>query len=469
MGGTQPAGENAGCLGETIFNNAQVMMIVTDRSGSIRCWNRAAEHVTGYTKEEVTGSAVIWKTIYPEREYRRDVTGRIRKILSRRDYFENFETTIRTKDRGERIISWNAKETEDSGDVQIITVGIDVTERRLAEKQIEESSRFLAILMDTLPVPVFYKDLSGKYLGFNRAFEEYLGKKREDMIGRTAYDLAPKDLADRYTAADREILNNPAPVRYETSVQFSDGSRHDVIFYKAPFYRGDGSVAGLIGTYIDITERKRMEEGLIAANREYHNLLDQIQDVYYRSDPEGTLVQASRSWATLLGYDDIADCLGKNIAAAFYMNPSDRKAFLDAVEKNGSVTGYEILLKKKDGTPVLIATSSHKYYAADGTPIGVEGTFRDITEQRKAERALVAYISEMAMRLKNPVEILRDNLADLAQMARGGTLTFEEIAIALDGQARSVGQVARNVAEFQKAIAEKDETIPEAYRNFLSR
>ena len=149
-------------------------------------------------------------------------------------------------------------------------------------------------------------------------------------------------------------------------------------------------MVGAIESIREITERKRAEEALLSANREYTNLLDQIQDVYYRSDNEGRLVRASRSWATLFGYDDISECIGKSIADDFYVNPSDRKQLLEEIRENGKVTGYQVLLRKKDGTPVLVEASSHLYFDPAGKIIGIEGTFRDITERKRAEEELRA-------------------------------------------------------------------------------
>ena len=77
----------------------------------------------------------------------------------------------------------------------------------------------------------------------------------------------------------------------------------------------------------------------------------------------------------------------------------------------------------------------------------------DITEQRKAEEALIAYMTEMAMRMKQPVEIIRDNLHDVADLIREEKITPEEAAMMLDGQVRNATQVAANMQEFQKAIS----------------
>ena len=97
---------------------------------------------------------------------------------------------------------------------------------------------------------------------------------------------------------------------------------------------------------------------------------------------------ASPSFATLLGYDSVDECIGKNIAERFWMEPSRRKHFLDALERDGPVSGYEIVLRHRDGTPVVVSASSHFYYARNGTIAGVEGIFHDITAIRKAQQQI---------------------------------------------------------------------------------
>ena len=79
-------------------------------------------------------------------------------------------------------------------------------------------------------------------------------------MGKTAFSIAPPDLAAVYEAADNELFENRRPQTYETTVRYADGTRRDVIFNKAVFYRQDGSLGGLVGAMLDISERKRAEE-----------------------------------------------------------------------------------------------------------------------------------------------------------------------------------------------------------------
>ncbi len=122
--------------------------------------------------------------------------------------------------------------------------------------------------------------------------------------------------------------------------------------------------------------------------QDYRNILENIQDAYYRSDAQGNLILASPSFASLLGYASVSELYGKSIARTMYKNPEEREKVLADIRKNSAVTNYEITLKKQDGTPVIVATSSHEYYDADGNYLGVEGIFRDITERKQAEESL---------------------------------------------------------------------------------
>lgn len=124
------------------------------------------------------------------------------------------------------------------------------------------SSDLLQTVIDAVPAPIFFKDARGVYLGCNQAFERYIGVSPRDIVGLTVYDVAPRDLAEVYFAADRSLLESRGQQIYEAQVKFKDGSVRDVVFHKATFLRADGSLGGLVGAMLDITERKRLESRL---------------------------------------------------------------------------------------------------------------------------------------------------------------------------------------------------------------
>ena len=155
-------------------------------------------------------------------------------------------------------------------------------------------------------------------------------------------------------------------------------------------------------------QRSHAEDALAKSEKLYRSVLENIQDVYYRSDMDGNLLMVSPSGARMLGYSSLDETMGKNIGRDFYLEPEKRKDFLTAISVNGSVSDYEVVLKKKDGTPLYIETNSHFYYDKDGSPLGIEGIFRDISERKLASGKIHQYIGEM--------EFLSQTLLDFIMM-----------------------------------------------------
>ena len=122
--------------------------------------------------------------------------------------------------------------------------------------------KFLQTLIDTIPNPIFYKDENGIYKHCNLAFTEYIGLKREEIIGHTVYDISPKDLADIYHKADMQLMHSKGKQVYEAHVKYSDQTVHDILFSKAVDVTEEGLVVGIVGSMIDITDRKKMENRL---------------------------------------------------------------------------------------------------------------------------------------------------------------------------------------------------------------
>jgi diguanylate cyclase (GGDEF)-like protein/PAS domain S-box-containing protein len=137
-----------------------------------------------------------------------------------------------------------------------ITVDLRRSEARLSEAQ-----RLTQSMIEALPNPIFFKGKDGRYLGVNRAWERFFGLSRDAFVGRTVYDLYPQDktLAERMDTLDQALWSKPGAQTFEAVIPAGDGMPHDAVYYKATYERADGEVAGLIGTIIDMTERKQSE------------------------------------------------------------------------------------------------------------------------------------------------------------------------------------------------------------------
>jgi PAS domain S-box-containing protein len=128
-------------------------------------------------------------------------------------------------------------------------------------KEVPETLRVARELIEALPIPVFFKARDGTHLGANQAWESYFGVPRETFVGKKVDDLfshAP-DVAAHHRAVDEELWRHPGTRNYELLVPVHDGSLRYTLNYTATFAGEDGEVAGLIGTIVDITERRRAE------------------------------------------------------------------------------------------------------------------------------------------------------------------------------------------------------------------
>ena len=132
---------------------------------------------------------------------------------------------------------------------------------RRSQAELREAQRKTELLIETLPNPVFFKGRDGNYLGVNKAWEAFFQRSRVSIIGRPVQDLYPHapDVAERMHAADQQLWAEPGMQSYEATITLPDGTQRDTLYYKATFTGPDGQVAGLIGTIIDITERKLAE------------------------------------------------------------------------------------------------------------------------------------------------------------------------------------------------------------------
>ncbi len=117
-------------------------------------------------------------------------------------------------------------------------------------------------LVDAMPVPVFFKGRDGRYLGMNRAWEAFFGMPKETYLGKTIEDLYPGNtsITDKHNAKDRELWRHPGSTSYQVEVVGRDGHVRHILMFKATFPDALGETAYMVGTIVEITERRQAEQ-----------------------------------------------------------------------------------------------------------------------------------------------------------------------------------------------------------------
>jgi PAS domain S-box-containing protein len=162
---------------ENIIMNLKLWMAFLDPDGNILIWNLAAEDITGYTRDEVLGKNEVWRWIYPDQQYRREITKRIVDIIQNRRYLENFETQILTKWGLIRQISWNTRELTGSDGKLLgyIAVGNDISEKVQAKREIREQAELFRGITAAASDAIVLLNHAGLIAYWNPAAEHLFG------------------------------------------------------------------------------------------------------------------------------------------------------------------------------------------------------------------------------------------------------------------------------------------------------
>jgi len=136
----------------------------------------------------------------------------------------------------------------------------EIAERKRIEERLRENNQFLEVLINAIPNPFFYKDAKGIYRGCNRAFEQLFGRSRDQIIGKTDFDIVPEELADRCRDLDQKLFEDPHIMDYETTILDAANKQRQVIINKAAYPKNGDKYGGVIGIIIDVTELRKYEE-----------------------------------------------------------------------------------------------------------------------------------------------------------------------------------------------------------------
>ncbi|MFA6314434.1 MAG: PAS domain S-box protein [Sterolibacterium sp.] len=273
----------------------------------------------------------------------------------------------------------------------------DALSTLLAYRDLREGEAKYRSLFEAIPNPFYYKDCDGRFIGCNIAFERYLGISRDEIVGRTAYDIQPKELADVSSDVDKRLIDRPGNLVYEAKVSWADGSLRDVIFHKASFTRADGGLAGIAGIILDITERKAAEKELAKREREFRTLAENSPDPIYRYDRDCRRLYVNAVVGKLIGKPAEA-LIGTSPAdGAILVSEQSRKLMdairrvfdsgendqidLDFITQAGEHRDYQMLLVPERDEGEHVAT--------------VLALARDITAIRTAERRMSHFLGNL--------------------------------------------------------------------------
>ena len=243
-----------------------------------------------------------------------------------------------------------------------------------------ENRQLLQSIIDNTSNPIFIKKINGEYLLINKQFEALFKITNQEILGKSDYDFMPKNSADAYANSDFEVMKALRELKSEETIEQSDGA-HTYIAVKFPLYDMKGRIYAICGIFTDITERKKTEQSLLAADKFFNMSVDILAIV-----SKDTFIKINPATVATLGYSEQELLTHKFFD---YMLPEDHEITRKEVEKlqKGILTlNFENRYICKNGQ---IKTIIWSVFPELSTGL-LYAVGRDITEHKVEEKALIS-------------------------------------------------------------------------------
>ncbi|WP_166827925.1 PAS domain S-box protein [Thalassoroseus pseudoceratinae] len=268
----------------------------------------------------------------------------------------------------------------------------DVTDRRQAVDALRDNEAEYRSLLESLPINVIRKDRNGKLTFVNGLYCKTMKRPAKELIGKTDFDLFPRELAEKYTNDDSRIMSEGIVLEDVERHRRTDGPDLFVHVLKSPVLNADGEVVGLQGMFWDVTDRKQAEESLKESETRLRAIVNSTLDCIVTADAEGKIVEFNPAAARTFGWTK-EEAIGQDIHELLFPPESQERQKANTNQYasgrgEGSLMGQRVEQSaiRKTGER-FIAEMAMQASSLQGQPVFIF-FIRDITERKKAEQAL---------------------------------------------------------------------------------
>jgi len=290
--------------------------------------------------------------------------------------------------------------------VGMVGINRDITERRLAESQLQQERNLLRTLIDHIPGGIYVKDKDGRFLACNKPLAElWKVRGKDDIIGKTDFDLFEPERAQHYFDEEQKVIQTGQPIiNKETECTDKSDNANYLLVTKIPLQDSDGNITGLVGIHQDITERRLAEERLKDERNLLRTLIDHIPGSVYVKDKESIFILCNKTLAeewekkgkdNIIGKTDF-DLFEHEIAQQFF----DEEQNL--MQTDRPIINSEGRFTNKSGEVFYCSTNKMPLRDSAGNITGLVGINYDITERKQVEQKILEYqkhLKRLAARL----------------------------------------------------------------------
>ena len=363
----------------TLFDTSPIGVGLASIDGKVLAFNNAMLNTTGYSKEEI--QQINLKDTYVDPQERTNIMEKLRA----NGLVRNFEVQLKRKDGTTYWASITISIFNQAGQDVILTVSLDITERKKAEEKIRTLSSAIEQSMDGISIA----DLEPKLLYVNKAYARMHGFSPEEMIGMPVANLHNKEKIDTFKA-DINQLKSQGFGEVEREHIKKDGTSFPIYISTTLLKNDEGQPIGILAGGRDITEQKKVQKALKIKDKAIDSSVNPIAI----TDTQGILTYVNDAFVKTLGYEDANQIIGKSIID-FAQKSNIANEALKELLTTGSWMG-EIGGVKRDGSPIEVQLSANVVRGENGEVVCLMGSFIDVTESKKREKELDSYRQKIA-------------------------------------------------------------------------
>ncbi len=264
----------------------------------------------------------------------------------------------------------------------------DITEQKQSEELLRRSESLFRTVLEESRDGMRLTNEEGIVLKVNKAFCRLVEMKREDIEGKPLSVIYEKERGEYILQRHQErFTTKTVAPHYQKELTLRNGKKVWFEVSNSYFEHNDQKPL-LLSVFRDITTRVHSERALRESEVKYRTLFEESKDAIYISTPEGKLHDINPAGVEMFGYSSREEMQALDIVHDLYYNPEDRDVFIRLLNQNGYVKNFELVLKRKDGSSIIVLETATSVHDKSGTPLAYRGILRDITQQRMLEEQL---------------------------------------------------------------------------------